>query len=153
MDMKQDKDFRVLSICPQNNTALCGSDFNTHHLDWPPTIVVGDKTYDWVGKTITPRHLSGDIFSAAEYKHTPVPVPEWAKKEIEGRPTVGDLREALVGLDDSVLIGNSGHFGELLRCQGFEVKTTEVRKGSWRGEGFEVKVLYIDIDDAGPDPD
>jgi hypothetical protein len=63
--------------------------------------------------------------------------------------TVGKLKEIIKDLPDDMLIGSGGHFGEYLECWG--IRVGEVYK-SLR-EDSRLKILKIEIESPGPEPD
>lgn len=64
--------------------------------------------------------------------------------------TVGELKKIVKDLDDSMLVGGSGHFGEYLDC--FDVSVQDVYLTRRQTEK-KVKVLCISIESAGDEPD
>jgi len=65
--------------------------------------------------------------------------------------TVKDLKEKIQFLDDNMLIGGSGHFGELLEVYDIEVRT--VSKKRFSNENDTETILCISMESAGDEPD
>lgn len=63
--------------------------------------------------------------------------------------TIKDLKKAIEHLDDDMVIGTSGHFGEFLECYWFNVE--KVRKTINNLE--EETIFAISMESAGEEPD
>jgi hypothetical protein len=63
--------------------------------------------------------------------------------------TVGELKAALAGVPDHILVGGSGHFGEKLEMSIGRVE--EMRKAY--NNSLKISVLEFYIEDAGEEPD
>lgn len=64
--------------------------------------------------------------------------------------TVKELKKALEGVDDDLLVGDSGHFGEYLPV--LEVGVMEVYKEEGRGYD-KITIFKVHIEGAGEEPD
>lgn len=64
--------------------------------------------------------------------------------------TVGELKQIVKDLDDNMLVGNSGHFGEYLDCFGISVQDVYLTR---RETEKKMPVLCISIESAGDEPD
>lgn len=62
---------------------------------------------------------------------------------------IKDLRRVIVDLDDNLLIGGKGHFGEMLDIPHCSVG--EVRVDSWRPETVLALIIYMD--NPGEEPE
>lgn len=63
--------------------------------------------------------------------------------------TIKDLKKAIEHLDDDMVIGASGHFGEFLECYWFNVQ--KVSKS--RSDSKKETIFAISMQDAGEEPD
>ena len=79
------------------------------------------------------------------------------KNKISKLLTVGELKEFLNKFSDDLVIGVTGHFGELheIDLWSFSVGKAYVSyDGSWRDERREnIDILQFPSIDLGPDPD
>ena len=64
--------------------------------------------------------------------------------------TVGELKAIIKDLDDGMLVGGSGHFGEYLDCFGISVQDVYLTR---RENEKKRPVLCISIESAGDEPD
>ena len=60
--------------------------------------------------------------------------------------TIKELKEKISSLDDDMIVGGSGYFGEYLELLDAEVRTVSF------GD-FEQEIFCILIEDAGDEPD
>jgi hypothetical protein len=63
--------------------------------------------------------------------------------------TIKDLKETIKDLPDDMLIGGSGHYGELLDCYGTSVTNVWKRLGKTEQE----TIFCVAIENPGPEPD
>ncbi len=69
--------------------------------------------------------------------------------------TIKELKEKIANLDDNMLVGGSGYFGEFLECYNAEVTTVmtsyfDFFKGIPK---CEIEIFCISIQDKGEEPD
>lgn len=69
--------------------------------------------------------------------------------------TVGELKRMLENYDDELPVGGIGHFGEILE---FEVEgVQDAHNSNWRDDlhkgKLPFKILEVNVQDAGPEPD
>lgn len=61
---------------------------------------------------------------------------------------IGELKELIKDLDNSMKVGGSGYLGEFLECWGAGVQTVSIGV-----QGGREEIFSISIENPGPDPD
>jgi len=72
--------------------------------------------------------------------------------------SIRDLKEFIKDLSDEMLIGRSGHFGELNLCTKYDLTTEKgyiTKDGYWKSKPIaeDIVVFSIQFEDIGPEPD
>lgn len=63
---------------------------------------------------------------------------------------IKDLKQKIMNLDDNMIVGGSGHFGEFLECFDASLTTVSMSKSDYNQKQI---IFCISIESAGEEPD